>query len=92
MFNIMTSCLGVDEMHTRHSEVVYLDYHVVALCVLIVLARIVGAPPVYFSGSARIFSIWLKLSVLALAAILTTCEEMSFLSEGFSDDSSSSSS
>ena len=59
------------EMHTRHSEALYLDYQVVALCVLIVLARIVGAPPVYFSGSARVFSIWLKLSVLALAAILT---------------------
>ena len=55
MFNTVTSCLGVDEMHTRHSEVVYLDYHVVALCVLIVLARIVGAPTVYFSGSTRVF-------------------------------------
>ena len=57
-------------MHTRHSEVVYLDYHVVALCVLIVLARIVGAPTVYFSGSTRVLSIRLKLSVLALTAIL----------------------
>ena len=58
-------------MHTRHSEVVYLDYHVVALCLLIVLARIVGAPTVYFSGSTRVLSILLKLSVLALSAILT---------------------
>jgi hypothetical protein len=59
-------------MHTRHSEVVYLDYHVVALCLLIVLARLVGAPcTVYFSGSTRVLSILLKLSVLALSAILT---------------------
>ena len=80
-------------MHTRHSEVVYLDYHVVALCVLIVLARIVGAPTVYFSGSTRVFSIWLKFSILALTAILTDPgKKKSFLSEGFSDDSSSSSS
>jgi hypothetical protein len=58
-------------MHTRHSEVAYLHYQVVALCVLIVLAHIVGAHTVNFSGSTRILSIWLKLSVLALTAILT---------------------
>jgi hypothetical protein len=79
-------------MHTRHSEVVYLDYHVVAVCLLLVLAHSRCTHGVFLRVHSRSFDIAETFSSSTVSDSDGSWEEESFLSQGFSDDSSSSSS